>query len=144
MAEGLSLVVDTSVWIDYYRGRGLQHESWLDLAMEQRPILVPNLVALEILRGTTDHAMARGIERDLRGYDCFDLAGFELATVAAENYRRLRGRGITIRSSIDLLIGTWCIEHGVALLHNDRDFDAMEQFLGLLVWRGESAPPELA
>jgi hypothetical protein len=95
-------------------------------------IVVPDLVLLEVLRGARDEAQARRIERNLSKFDIVELGGAVLAIAAARDYRHLRGMGITIRSSIDLLIGAFCIHHGASLLHHDRgDFLPMEKHLGL-------------
>jgi predicted nucleic acid-binding protein len=75
------------------------------------------------VRGTARFSLSR--------FEGVSLVDPELAVKAAANYRFLRRRGITIRKTIDLLIGTFCIERGHALLHSDRDFAPMERFLGL-------------
>jgi predicted nucleic acid-binding protein len=137
LAAGLDIVVDSSVWIDYYRNPKLQHAIWLDMAMDSHRILLPNIVILEIARGMPDERTAKGVEKDFAVFARFDITGTAIHLAAAQNYRLLREKGYTVRGSIDLLIGTWCIESQLPLLHNDRDFDAMEQHLGLKVWRGQ-------
>jgi predicted nucleic acid-binding protein len=95
------------------------------------PIVVGDIVLLEVLRGASSETRALAIERWLR---CFEVVGMldgALAAVAAGHYRRLRGLGITPRGTADLVIATWCIAHAVPLLHQDRDFDAMAGPLGL-------------
>jgi predicted nucleic acid-binding protein len=99
--------------------------------MGQQQLLVGDLVICEVLRGVRSEAQARMVEERLREFELVTLADPDLAIKAAVNYRFLRGRGITIRSTIDLIIGTFCIERGHALLHSDRDFAPMERFLGL-------------
>ena len=139
MAQEIGILVDSSVWIDYYRRSGTPQEALLDHAMDRHPILVPNIVLLEVLRGISNERTARLVEEEFQNYVCFDIDGTNIHVSAAKNYRVLRGLGITVRNSIDILIGTWCIEAGVPLLHDDRDFDGMEKHLGLVVWRGERA-----
>ena len=78
-------------------------------------------------------AARRGVSARLAPFDRIDLAGHDIAALAARNYRLLRARGITIRKTVDLLIGTWCIAHAVPLLHTDRDFVPMQEHLGLIV-----------
>ena len=131
----MRLAVDSSVWIDYYRGAGQPHEHLLETAFDARLIVVPNFVLLEVLRGVPSEKVARSIERDFAAFECFDIVGRQIHIAAAANYRKLRSAGKTIRSSVDLLIGTWCIENNVPLLHNDRDFDVIEKELGLGVLR---------
>jgi hypothetical protein len=64
------------------------------------------------------------------------LGGREVALLAADNYRTLRARGITVRKTIDVIIGSYCLLHALPLLHTDCDFDALETHLGLMVKRG--------
>ena len=128
----MRLVADTSVWIDFYRNPQTRHALRLNAAMEREDIIVPDLVLLEVLRGVASESLARAIEREFRHYDIAEIGGRELAVQAAEKFRFLRSKGITIRGTIDLMIGTWCIENKIPLLHNDRDFDMLEQHLGLI------------
>jgi predicted nucleic acid-binding protein len=128
----MRIVADTSVWIDFYRNPGAKHAVKLDAAMDLQDVLVPDLVLVEVLRGIASEPLASAIEREFEHFEIVQIGGREMAVLAAQNYRLLRAKGITIRGSIDLLIGTWCIENRVPLLHNDRDFDAMEQHLGLV------------
>lgn len=94
---------------------------------------MPDLVMCEILRGVPDERQARHVETLLRTCQVTAASNDGIAVTAATNFRTLRRAGVTIRSTIDLLIGTFCIRHGYALLHRDRDFDAMEKHLGLRV-----------
>jgi predicted nucleic acid-binding protein len=96
------------------------------------PILVGDLILLEVLQGARDELHAARIERGLRRFQVAPLLDADLAPRAARNYRRLRDMGITIRKTNDIIIGTFCIERGYSLLHDDRDFVAMEEHLGLV------------
>ncbi len=96
-------------------------------------LLVGDLILLEVLQGAKDLADARRIEDRLREFELVPMLGVALAIKAAANDRRLRDRGITIRKTPDLIIGTYCIEHGHTLLHDDRDFESMRVHLGLRV-----------
>jgi predicted nucleic acid-binding protein len=96
------------------------------------PILVGDLILLEILQGARDEPHAARIERGLRRFQIVPLLDADLAPRAARNYRRLRDMGITIRKTNDIIIGTFCIERGCSLLHDGRDFVAMEEHLGLV------------
>ena len=96
------------------------------------PILVGDLILLEVLQGARDELAAARIERGLRRFEVVPLLDADLAPRAARNYRRLRDMGITIRKTNDIIIGTFCIERGCSLLHDDRDFVAMEAHLGLV------------
>ena len=94
-------------------------------------MLVGDLILCEVLQGLRTDAEARAVEGALREFEVVSLVDTELAVNAAANYRLLRSRGFTVRRTIDLLIGTFCIERGHSLLHSDRDFTPMERFLGL-------------
>ncbi len=94
--------------------------------------MVGDIVLLEILQGVTDKR-ASFVERLLRAYDVLPMLDPDAAIRAAKNYRHLRQRGITIRKAADMVIGTFCLDHGFPLLHDDRDFDHMERHLGLQV-----------
>lgn len=134
----MSLLVDTSVWIDYLRGVDASHVLALDKAMGSRTIFMPDVALAEILLGLASEKLAEKIETELREFEVINAGGRHLAIQAARNYRLLRAKGKTIRSTVDLMIGTWCIEENVPLLHNDRDYHFMEQHLGL-----KNAMPEL-
>lgn len=129
------IFVDSSVWIANLRGsesdavRKLR--SYAD--NDDGQLLVGDLVLLEVLQGARDEAHAARIEQNLRRFPVAAMLDDGLAVQAARNYRSLRGRGITVRKTADMIIGTFCIEGGHTLLHEDRDFDPMVQHLGLQV-----------
>ena len=125
------ILVDTSVWIDYLRDTSTAPVTRLRGLIGQEELLVGDLILCEVLQGVGSSAQARRIEAALREFELVSLSDPDLAVAAAENYRLLRGRGITVRTTVDLLIGTFCIERGHSLLHADRDFEPMERFLGL-------------
>jgi len=127
------IVVDSSVWIAYFRAVDIASTRQLDALDLDVDLLVGDIVLLEVLRGARSASHARRIENELRRFDIVPMLGEKLAVKAAENYRLLRGLGITLRKSPDLIIGTYCIEHNHALLHDDRDFEPMREHLGLRV-----------
>lgn len=127
------ILVDSSVWIAHLRGRNTIATAKLRAAVAREPLLVGDLILLEILQGARDGLHAARIERDLRRYAVVPLLDGVLATRAARNYRKLRDLGITVRKTADIVIGTFCIERGHTLLHDDRDFAPMEKHLGLKV-----------
>ena len=126
------ILVDSSVWIAHLRCSLTVATSKLEAAVKREPILVGDLILLEVLQGARDEAHAARIERGLRRFDVVPLLDADLAPRAARNYRKLRDLGITIRKTADIVIGTFCIERRCALLHDDRDFAPMEEHLGLL------------
>jgi predicted nucleic acid-binding protein len=125
------ILVDSSVWIAHLRGTTTPATMKLEAAVAREPLLVGDLILLEVLQGARDDAQAARIERALREYAIVSLLDDQLAAQAARNYRRLRNLGITIRKTADIIIGTFCIEHRHSLLHEDRDFEPMEKHLGL-------------
>ena len=126
------IVVDSSVWIDFLSGRNLAHVRRLRTAFGEEEIVVGDLMLCEVLQGVAGERRAAEVESVLRRFAIVTMAGDSIAVAAARNFRRLRGVGITIRKTIDLLIGTWCIEHSVPLLHNDSDFHLMARHLDLV------------
>ena len=126
------IVVDTSVWIDFLNGRNPPHVRRLRAALGADEIMVGDLMLCEVLQGLGSEREARRVEALLRRFEIVPMAGDVIAVAAARNFRALRRRGITVRKTIDLLIGTWCIEHRVPLLHNDSDFQPMARHLGLI------------
>jgi predicted nucleic acid-binding protein len=126
------ILVDSSVWIAHLRGSLTPATAKLGAAVTTEPILVGDLILLEVLQGARDELHAASIERGLRRFEVVPLLDAHLAPRAAKNYRRLRDMGITIRKTNDIIIGTFCIERGCSLLHDDRDFAPMERHLGLV------------
>lgn len=127
------ILVDTSVWIDRFRGGDRPKTRLLAQSDILGQIVTGDIVLLEILQGARSDDHARGLEQILRSYPIVDLLGEAMATEAARHFRHLRGLGITMKRTTDLIIGTWCIAHDARLLHDDRDFDVMARHLGLMV-----------
>ena len=129
------IVVDTSVWIDHLNDIATPEVETLRGLVGLEPILVGDLILCEVLQGLRTDREAAQVESALRRFEVASMLDAGLAVRAAQFYRLLRGKGITIRKTIDLIIATFCIERGHALLHADRDFDPFEQRLGLHVLR---------
>ena len=129
------IVVDSSVWIGRFRGTANAAARKFEIIKEGDidEILVGDLVMLEVLQGTRSDAHAAFIEERLRAFRVEPMLDAGLATVVARNFRFLRGRGVTLRKTADLIIATFCIERGHALLHDDRDFHAVAQHLPLAI-----------
>ncbi|MBO9711807.1 PIN domain nuclease [Sphingomonas sp.] len=125
------ILVDSSVWIDYFRGTPTPETDRLDALLGVEPLAVGDLILTEILQGfirDTDFERARRLLEPLASVE---IGGFEIAERAAQNYRALRSLGITVRKTIDTLIATRCIEDGLQLLYSDGDFDPFVTHLGL-------------
>ncbi|OJT97209.1 MAG: VapC toxin family PIN domain ribonuclease [Rhizobium sp. 63-7] len=127
------IVVDSSVWIAYFRAMDTASTRFLRMSGQEHLIVVGDLVLLELLQGARDDQHARFIEARLRRFSIQPMVDADLAVAAARNYRLLREKGLTIRKTIDLIIGTYCIRNGYGLLHDDGDFSAMAQHLALRI-----------
>lgn len=135
------IVVDSSVWIDFFNGKVTPQTNKLLSIMGNEPIIVGDLILCEILQGARAEPQARMLEEELRKFELVAMLNPELAVAAAKNFRILRSEGITIRKTIDLIIGTFCIAREYTLLHDDRDFGPMEGYLGLrTLTYGQDAP----
>lgn len=130
------LVVDSSVWIDFFNDAEHAAVETLDALLDHGEIrlVVPDLVLFEVLRGFRHEAGHRQARRLMESLTVETTGGADLALAAAQHYRQLRAQGITVRSGIDVLVAAFCIERDYALLHRDRDFHAFEQRLGLRGW----------
>ncbi len=126
------IVVDSSVWIDFLNGRNVPHVRRLRAVLGTDEVIVGDLMLCEVLQGLDGEKAAREVEALLRHFEIVPMAGEAIAVLAARHFRSLRKRGVTIRKTIDLLIGTWCIENRRPLLHNDSDFRPMARHLGLI------------
>jgi predicted nucleic acid-binding protein len=125
------ILVDSSVWIDYFRGTPTPQADQLDTLLGTEVILMGDLILAEVLQGFVSDRDFNQARRLLASLELIDLVGSELAIKAAMNFRKLRTQGITIGKTIDTLIATWCIKHQVKLLYSDRDFDPFVKYLGL-------------
>ena len=127
------ILVDSSVWIDYFNGNKTLQTDWLDSSMGNTPIIMGDLILTQVLQGfqrDKDYKTARDL---LLRIPFMPMGGQDVALESAANYRLLRRKGITVRKTIDVMIGTFCIHYQLPLLHDDRDFDPMVKYLGLKV-----------
>jgi predicted nucleic acid-binding protein len=127
------VIVDSSVWVDYLRDEFNPHTDWLENALGRSPIGITNLILCEVLQGIRQERRFSTASQLLLALPVFDTAGTDIAVAAARNYRLLQSRGVTVRTTIDCLIATFCLLEGFDLLHHDRDFDAFQTHLGLTV-----------
>jgi predicted nucleic acid-binding protein len=127
------VVVDTTVWVDYFRGISNPETDWLDAELDRQRLALTDVILFEVLQGARDESTAAKVERQLLKLEVLEATGVDVARDAAKHYRTLRTKGFTIRKSVDCLIATACIRERHSLLHRDRDFDPFERFLGLSV-----------
>jgi predicted nucleic acid-binding protein len=125
------ILVDSSVWVDYFRGVDTAETDKLDTLLGVEQIMTGDLILTEVLQGFISEREFNQGRKLLASLPTIPLVGEEIAVQAARNFRKLRTRGITIRKTIDTLIATSCIEKEISLLYSDRDFDPFVQHLGL-------------
>lgn len=116
------ILVDTSVWIDYFKGTENPHTDFLDHALGEGAVVMGDLIFLEILQGIRNDKDYRVTKQSLLSLDQYELFGQSMAEKCADNYRVLRKKGITIRKTADVIIASYCIEQQIPLLFLDRDF----------------------
>lgn len=125
------VLVDSSVWINYFNGKNTWQTEILDQMISQIPLFTGDLILTEVLQGFRKENEYKKA-KEVMGILAFQqLGGYEIAIKSAENYRKLRKKGITVRKTIDVIIGTFCISKNIPLLHDDEDFEPMEKYLGL-------------
>jgi hypothetical protein len=124
----MTTMVDTSVWVDFFDGRATPGVSRLKGLARHEELIVGDIILAEVLQGIRTEEQVRRVEAAWADFRVVSLVGAANARRSARQYRELRRRGITIRNTIDCLIATWCIRHGVALLHADRDFAPFAAF----------------
>lgn len=125
------ILVDTSVWIDYFNGNKNQYTETLDYALDEGTVAIGDLIFLEILQGFKNDRDYIKAKATLESLDQYEMFGHSMALKSAENYRALRKKGITIRKTTDVIIATFCIENQLPLLFSDRDFVPFVEHLGL-------------
>ena len=130
------IVVDTAAWIDCINSVSVPQAELLDERLGKRVLAVGDMILAELLQGFATEQDAKRALRLLESLAFLEMAGRDVAIQSAANYRRLRRRGVTVRKTMDMLIGTYCLMHDHEILHNDRDFDVLARHLGLKVLHG--------
>lgn len=126
------ILVDSSVWVDYFNGVRSRETDFLDATLGIEPVAIGDLILTEVLQGFRSDADYQTAKSLLLSLTVFELVGQDLAVRAADNYRTLRRRGVTVRKTLDCIIATFCIERRVPLLYSDRDFEPFAKSLGLV------------
>ena len=132
------ILVDSSVWIDFFRGTITPQTERLDALLGSEPLVVGDLILAEVLQGFGSERDFNQARKLLTALDVVDLGGQDIAIQAARNFRTLRAKGLTIRKTIDTLIATRCIESDYSLLFSDRDFEPFVEHLGLRSAMGDA------
>ena len=125
------VIIDTSAWIEYLRGGIPRIVKKVDQCLEQDLVGIGDLIYCEIMQGIHSPRERSQVSTLLLSLPQFDMVGFSIAEKSAANYRLLRSKGVTVRKTIDVLIGTFCAENGLQIVHCDSDFDLMAKHIGL-------------
>jgi predicted nucleic acid-binding protein len=125
------ILVDSSVWVDYFNGQATPESDFLDSLLGAEPVAIGDLILAEVLQEFRRDADYESAKELLSSLTIYGLLGAEIAIKSADNYRALRKRGITVRKTADTVIATFCIERRTPLLYSDRDFDSFVRHLGL-------------
>ena len=125
------ILVDSSVWVDYFRGKATTQTGLLEGLLDSQELAIGDLNFIEVLQGCKVEKEFNEVRRLLGRLDLVTLGGEDVVVPAAKNYLKLRQLGVTVRGTIDVVLATRCIVSGHRLLHSDRDFDAFETHLGL-------------
>jgi predicted nucleic acid-binding protein len=126
------IIVDSSVWIDYFNGRDISEVAMLDRLLETELLGVGDLILAEVLQGFRQDKDYQTAKRLLTSLKVFEMLGAQMVMKSADNFRDLRKKGITVRKTIDVMIATFCIENGHKLLFSDKDFAPFVEHLGLM------------
>jgi len=125
------ILVDSSVWINYFNGKNSWQTEVLDQMLLQIPLFTGDLILTEVLQGFRTEKDYNKAKEAMSILACKNLGGYEIAIKSTENFRKLRKKGITVRKTIDVIIGTFCISENIPLLQDDKDFEPMIEHLGL-------------
>ena len=126
------ILVDSSVWIDYFNGISTWQTDMLDTYLSKIPVIIGDLILTEVLQGFRSDKDYETAKNFLSALPFRQIGGYNVAVQSAQNYRRLRKAGVTVRKTIDIIIASFCIIEGLVLLHDDRDFDPMVSHFSLM------------
>ncbi len=126
------ILVDTSVWIDYFNGRENEETNMLDAALADGTVAIGDMIFLEILQGFRNDKDYNRAKKTLATLEQYDMFGNAMVSKCADNYRALRKKGVTIRKTTDIIIATFCIDNQLPLLFSDRDFIPFVKYLNLI------------
>jgi predicted nucleic acid-binding protein len=131
VTAAMPVIVDTTVWIDFFRDANTPQTLTLEMIVRRGEAEIGDLILSEVLQGVVGDKEFRTVKRHFSNFAVHSMVGSHVALQSAINYRKLRAKGFTVRKIVDCWIATFCIERGLPLLHNDRDFDPFKKHLGL-------------
>ena len=126
------ILVDTSVWIDYFNGRESKETNMLDVSLSDGTVTIGDIILLEILQGFRNNKDYNRARKTLATFDQYEMFGHNMVAKCVDSYRVLRKKGITIRKTTDVIIATFCIDNQFPLLFSDRDFIPFVKYLELV------------
>ena len=127
------IIIDTSAWVEYLRDGEPSVVGKVDRCLDQDLVAIGDLVYCEVMQGIRSEHEREEVSTLLLTLPRYEMVGFRIAERSAHNYRLLRSRGLTVRKTVDVIIGTFCAENGLQIVHHDRDFDLMAPHIGLEV-----------
>ncbi|MGB5686474.1 MAG: PIN domain nuclease [Candidatus Electrothrix sp.] len=125
------IVVDSSVWIDYFSGADTPQTEKLENILGTKPVAIGDLILTEVLQGFRHDKDYKAVRKLFEDVAIFEMLGIQMAIKSADNFRALRKKGITVRKTADVIIATFCIEQKLPLLFSDKDFSPFVKHLGL-------------
>lgn len=125
------ILADTSIWIDFFNGKVTTETDFLDNALAEGNVIIGDLIILEILQGIRHDKDYNKTKKALETLEQFELFGRSMVFECANNFRKLRKKGLTVRKTADLIIASFCIKNKIPLLFSDRDFLPFTENLGL-------------
>lgn len=125
------ILIDTSGWIEYFNDTGHEITIDIDYALDNELVCLGDLVYCEVMQGIKNKKELNIVKHFFSTLHRDIIGGFEICEKASENYKYLRSTGVTVRKTIDIIIGTFCLDNGYEIIHNDKDFTYMEKYLGL-------------
>lgn len=129
------VIIDTSAWIEYFQDGEPRIVRAVDYCLQEEEAGIGDLVYCEVMQGIKQPKRREELGNLLGSLPRFEMVGFDIAAQAAANYARLRSQGITVRKTMDVIIGTFCTHNQFPIIHHDRDFDLMAPLIGLTIWR---------
>jgi predicted nucleic acid-binding protein len=128
------VIVDTSAWVEYFKNGDPTTVKKVDTCLERDLVVIGDLIYCEVLQGIKIKREREQVSSLFLSLPQYDMVGFHIAEKSAKNYRYLRSKGVTVRKTIDVIIGTFCIENNLQLVHHDRDFDFMASHIGFEIY----------
>ena len=133
------LIVDSSVWIDFFNKKTSDKIEFLKTLLLKTPwaspVIILPVIMQEVLQGIENNKHYNIVKENLQGFEYLNYDSYQFSIEAADLYRNLRQKGVTIRKANDCLIASICIDRNISLLHNDKDFDNIAKHTSLKIYK---------